>query len=236
MKNVRNDLFDYENLVIYQNPEKFKFSIDSILLAEYVEIRNDGQIIVDFCTGNAPIPLILSTKTKSKIYGIELQDSICNLANMSVSANGLKDQITIINDNLKSVLEYLLPESADIVTCNPPYFKYEPSSKVNDDFEKAIARHEIETNFEEIVIAANYVLKSKGSFYCIHRPERLEELIWLLNKYKFRIKSLSLIYNDFEKQAIAVVFKATKNGLTGLKVGKPINIANQKTYKRIFGR
>ena len=234
MNNHKNDLFDYENLKIYQCSDNFKFSLDSILLAEYVEVKNDNQIIVDFCTGNAPIPLILSTKTKSKIYGIEIQPKIFHLAKISVAENRLTEQITLINDNLKSVLEYLLPESVDIVTCNPPYFKYEEGSLINNDKEKAIARHEIETNFEEIVVAANYVLKNKGSLYIVHRPERLEELIEILNKYKFRIKNISFIYSNLDKLAIAIVFKATKNGACDLKVGKPIDISKCDTYKNIF--
>lgn len=232
-KNVKNDLFDY-GLKIYQDPDFFKFSLDSILLAEYVDIKSDKQVIVDFCTGNAPVPLILSTKCNCKIYGIEVQNKVFNLARMSVATNKLENQITVINDNLKNVFEYLLPESVDIVTCNPPYFKYDGKSLINDSMEKAIARHEIETNFEEIVVAANYLLKNKAAFYLIHRPERLEEIISILNRYKFRVKKMSFIYTNYEKNAMMVVLKATKNGSQSMRVGKPINVIGCKTYKNIF--
>ena len=122
MTSVRNDLFDYNGLKIYQYTDKFKFSLDSILLAEFVEIKQNMNTIVDFCTGNAPVPLILSTKTKAHLYGFEIQPIIYKLAKMSVLENRLEDQIHILNENMTDALEYLLPESVDAVTCNPPYF------------------------------------------------------------------------------------------------------------------
>lgn len=234
MKNVKNDLFDYEGLKIYQYDDKFKFSLDSILLAEFVDIKPTIKTIVDFCTGNAPIPLILSTKTKAKIYGFELQKKIFDLAYLSVRTNKLSEQIEIINANLKETLEYILPETVDVVTCNPPYFKVDKDSYINEDKEKAIARHEIEMNLDDLLISAKYILKNKGSLYLVHRTERLEEIIYILNKYNFKVKKLQFIYSSFEKNSIMVLIKATKNGSAGLLVSKPINILNYKSYKGIF--
>lgn len=189
MTNVINDLFDYEDLKIYQDDSKFKFSLDSILLAEFTTIKANTNLIVDFCTGNAPIPLILSTKTKAKIYGFEIQSKISELANLSITKNKLTNQISIINDNIKEVLKYLKPESVDIITCNPPYFKYdEKSSLINKDYEKAIARHEITLTLESIMTSAKSILKNKGSLYMVHRCDRLNEILNCLNKYNFKVK------------------------------------------------
>ena len=107
MKKVLNDLFDYENLKIFQYDEGFKFSLDSILLAEFVELKTTTKLIVDLCTGNAPIPIILSTKTKAKIYCFEVQKSIYDLASSSVRENKLHKQIKIVNANLKDTFEYI---------------------------------------------------------------------------------------------------------------------------------
>ena len=233
---VKNDLFDYEGLKIYQYENKFKFSLDSILLAEFVEIKNGVNTIVDFCTGNAPVPLILSTKTKAKIYGFEIQKKIAELAYMSVDNNKLNSQIKIINANLKDVIEYVLPESVDVVTCNPPYFKYNKnSSLINEDKEKAIARHEITMNLEDIMVASKYVLKNKGSLYLVHRCDRLEEIILNINKYNFKVKKLQFIYTSYKKDAIMVLIKATKNGKAGnIKVMPPIDITKYQSYKNLF--
>ncbi len=233
MKIVKNDLFDY-GLKIYQDEDLFKFSLDSILLAEFFEYKYGINTIVDFCTGNAVIPLILSTKTKSKIVGFEIQKSIFKLAFNSVLLNDLEDRIKIINANIKEALEYLLPESVDAITCNPPYFKVNNGSLVNESKELAIARHELTINLEEIIIMAKYILKNKAPIYIVHRPERLIELINILSKYKFKVKKIQFIYSSFNKRAIMVLVKATKNGAEGLIVNPPINILEYKSFKNIF--
>lgn len=236
MNKVLNDLFDYNNLKIYQYEDGFKFSLDSILLAEFVELKTTTKLIVDLCTGNAPIPLILSTKTKAKIYGFEVQKSIYDLAYSSVKENNMNKQIKIVNANLKDTFEYILPESVDIVTCNPPYFKCSENSIINKEQEKAIARHEIEMSLEDLMISSKYILKNKGTLYLVHRPTRLQEIITLLNKYNFAIKKMQFIYTSFEKESLMVLIKATKNGSIGMKISSPLNILEYKSYKNIFER
>lgn len=235
MESVINDLYDY-GLKIYQMEDKFKFSLDSILLAEFVELKQNTKHIVDFCTGNAPVPLILSTKTKAHIYGFEIQSKISKLASLSVRENSLDSQISIVNANFSDVLEYVLPESIDAVTCNPPYFKYDKnSSLINDDEEKAIARHEITMTLEDIMVAAKYILKNKAPLYIVHRCDRFDEILSCLEKYNFKIKKLQFIYAGYDKEAIMVLVKATKNGKSGsLKVLPPINVLKHRTYKGIF--
>ena len=237
MSIVLNDLFDYDGMKIYQDSDKFKFSLDSILLAEFVDNLN-VDTIVDFCTGNAPVPLILSTKTKAKMYGFEIQKNIYDLAVKSIDINKLNQQIVVYNDNLKEVSKYLKDECADLVTCNPPYFKYKDiDSLINEDKEKAIARHEITMDLDSLIKSAKYVLKNKAPLYMVHRCDRLEEVIDTLNKYGFKVKKLQFIYSGFNKEAIMVLIKATKNGNSGsLKVMPPIDILDLKSYKGIFER
>ena len=233
---VVNDLYDYDGLKIYQYEDKFKFSLDSILLAEFVELKANTRVIVDFCTGNAPVPLILTTKSNARIYGFEIQPNIAKLAKMSVRENNLDSQVNIINANLTESLEYILPESVDAVTCNPPYFKYDKNkSLINEDEEKAIARHEITMNLEELMTAAKYILKNKAPLYLVHRCDRLEEILDCLAKYNFKVKKLQFIYAGYKKEAIMVLIKATKNGKMGsLKVMPPVDVLQHKSYKGIF--
>lgn len=235
MEVEKNDLYDY-GMKIYQAKNLFKFSIDSILLAEFVDIRWNSDLIVDFCTGNAAVPLILSTKYKSQIIGFEIQKQVSTLAYNSVLLNNLEKQIKIINDNLSTALEYILPETVDAITCNPPYFKINEGSYLNEDEEKRIARHEVATNLEQIVMTAKYLLKNRAPLYLVHRPDRLIEIINILNKYKFSIKKIQLVYSSFDKPAVMVLIKATKNGADGVIINPPLNILNRSTYKNIFSK
>ena len=148
-KKVLNDLFDY-GLKIYQIPGYFKFSLDSILLAEYVKITNKTTKILDLCCGNASIPLILSTKTKAFMEGVEIQKEIYDLAIESIHFNKLDDQIKMYNANVTDISNWLKGKKYDIITCNPPYFKVDSKDYINDETTLAIARHEIKATLEDI--------------------------------------------------------------------------------------
>ena len=231
---VLNDLYDYKNRKIYQLSEAFKFSLDSILLAEYVSINNKNQKIVDFCTGNAVVPLIISGKHENKIFGIEIQSTISDIANKSVLYNHLENQISIINDSVLEINKYFNSESVDIVTCNPPYFKLESTSLINENNIKAIARHEITINLEQIIKSAHYILKNNGYLYMVHRSSRLEEIIMYLNKYHFAVKEIQPIYTKENSDCELVIIKALKNGNMTLKIKTPIFTDKLNTYQDIF--
>ena len=161
-----NDLVYYKNLKIVQNKNYFNFSLDSVLLPCFVEILPSTKKILDMCTGNAPVPLILSTKTKAKIYGIELQKDIYELAKESVKINNISN-IEIINDDVNNLLNYFETDTFDIITCNPPYFKYKNSSILNNNDVKSLARHEISVTLSDIIKLSKVLLKNNGSLSTI---------------------------------------------------------------------
>ena len=227
---VINDLFDYENLKIVQNEEYFKFSIDSILLAEYVKITKNDNKIIDLCTGNLPIPFILNYKYGKKIDAVEIQKEIYNYGLESLEINDKKDWINYYNEDVKNLVNILEKESYDVVTCNPPYFK---DSIKNDNLIKSIARHEIKINLEDIIKIASYLLKNNKTFYMVHIPNRLDEIILLCNKYNMNIKEIVFV-NNTNKEPILISIKAVKNSKIGMKL-KYLNDANiLKSYQNIF--
>lgn len=176
---VKNDLFDYQNRYIMQIKDGFKFSLDSLLLAEFVNIRKSDKIILDMCTGNAPVPLILSLKTDALIVGFEIQKDISDLAQESVILNGLKDNIRIINDDIKNINKYYKTVTFDIITCNPPYFKTSEDGYKNKNDYLTLARHEITIDLESLFSIAKSYLKDNGVFCLVHRAERLDDIMYL---------------------------------------------------------
>ena len=227
---VINDLFDYENLKIVQNEDYFKFSIDSILLAEYVKITKNDNKIIDLCTGNLPIPFILNYKYGKKIDAVEIQKEIYNYGLESLEINDKKDWINYYNEDVKNLVNILEKESYDIVTCNPPYFK---DSIKNDNLIKSIARHEIKINLEDIIKIASYLLKNNKTFYMVHIPNRLDEIILLCNKYNMNIKEIVFV-NNTNKEPMLILIKAVKNSKIGMKL-KYLNDTNiLKSYQNIF--
>ncbi len=230
---VKNDLFDYENRYIFQDTDFFKFSLDSILLPEFVQKYNTNGKILDICTGNGAACLILSKYTSSPIAGFEIQSKVYNLANRSIKINNLENQITIINDDIKNIGNYFQKESFSIMMCNPPYFEYN-GKMVNNVPEKMIARHEVMIKLEDIFIIAKDYLENKGVLYIINRTERLDELFILGNKYNLNVKEIQLVKTKRDANPSIVIAKCIKNSKNHVKINDIICVEKLKTYKNLF--
>lgn len=227
-----NDLVGYKNLKIFQNNDWFKFSLESVLLPYFVIINKDTNNILDLCTGNAPIPLVLSTKTKAKIYGVEIQEDVYELGKKSVEINNLSNQIELINDDVKNLNNKFESDTFDIITCNPPYFKNIDTSKKNDDIHKIIARHEVNLTMEDIAKVVRKLLKNDGKFYLVHRTERFLELTNLLMSYNIMPKRVRFIYPKENTESNLFMLEAVKNGKYGLKLESPLYVHNNDgSYK-----
>lgn len=224
---VINDLLNYNGMKIVQDDDYFNFSLDSVLLPNFIKINSNVKKILDLGTGNAPIPMILSTMTNAEIYGIELQKEVYGLAIESLKINNLSDRITIINDNMKNLDKYFEINSFDIIISNPPYFKLSEKSNVNEIIQKTIARHEKEITLEEIVIIAKKFLNNNGTFALIHRTDRLIEIVELMRKNKIEPKRIQLIYPKENTESNMVLIEGRKNGNPGLKVLKPLIVHNK---------
>lgn len=224
MKEI-NDLYDYGYKIV-QNSDYFKFSLDSMLLANFVNINMADSKLLDFCTGNCPIPIILSNSIKN-IVAFEVQKEIYELGDESLTLNNINN-VKLINDDIKNIGNYYEEGYFDIITCNPPYFKVIDSSKINDNNVKAIARHEILIKLEDIVSLAYKYLRDKGKLYMVYRPDRLMELLKLFDKYKFGVKKLQCCYNNSESLSSMILIEAMKNGQDDLKILAPLFTENYR--------
>lgn len=222
-----NRLLNYKNLNIVQNTDWFKFSIDSVLLSNFVKITKNTTNIIDFCTGNAPIPLILSTKTRANITGVEIQKDVYNLAKKSIEINNLQDRIEILNMDVKDIAQKYESDSFDLITCNPPYFKLKKSSIINDNDIKSVARHEIYINLDDIFKVARKILKNNGTIAIVHRTDRLIDIIDCMKKNNIEPKRLQLVYPKFNKESNIVLIEGAKNGKSSLKVLPPIYVHDE---------
>lgn len=223
---VKNRLLDYKE-IIYQDDDWFKFSLDSVLLANFVTINNNFKMVIDFATGNAPIPMLLTYRTKALIYGIEYQECVYDLGVQSVIENKLLDRIKLINGDVRNISDFFRAESFNVVTCNPPYFKVNDDSNLNLNEVKAIARHEINLNLEDVVKNASYVLKNRGVFAMVHRTERMVEIIEIMKKYRLEPKKIQFIYPKMGEISDLFLIEGVKNGNCGLKMLSPIIVHNE---------
>lgn len=224
---VLNDLVGYKNLKIFQNTEWFSFSLDSVLLPNFVTLNKNIETIMDLGCGNAPIPLILSTKTNAQIIGVEIQKDSYDLAKKTVCYNNLEDRIKLLNIDMKELKNIYSSDSIDVITCNPPYFKYLESSNLNEDEHKVIARHEKMITLEDIVSLSKYLLKNNGILTMVHRTDRLIEIISLFQKYGLEVKKIRFVYPKINTESNMVLIEGRKNGKIGLKLLPPLYAHNE---------
>lgn len=217
---VVNYLLAYEHLKIIQRKDMFLFSLDTVLLAQFASINKSVDYIVDFGTNNAAIPLILSTRTKKPIIGVEIQEEAVDLAKRNVSINQLEKQITIVHDDIKHYVMTAKP--VKLILCNPPFFKVGERSNVNESKYLTIARHETMITLEEIIASAARLLENGGKLAMVYRPDRLIETINLMQKYDLEPKRLRLVYPKPGRECNTFLIESVKKGHTGLRIEAPL--------------
>lgn len=234
---IKNYLLGYKDTYIVQDTEMFHFSLDSILLPNFVTINKSTKSILDIGTGNAPIPLILSKKTKAEIIGVEIQSEVANLANETIEMNHLCNQIKIINADINQLYKTIESDSFDVITCNPPFFSDE---KENENPYKLYARHEKTLTLNHIFLIAKKLLKNNGVIAIVNRPNRLIEIIMEMKKNNIEPKKVQLVYPFQNKEANILLIEGRKNGKPGLKFLPPLYIHEKngeytKEIKKYFG-
>lgn len=220
-----DDVLGYPNLKIYQDSNFFSFSLDSVILANYCTLRLRDKKIVDFCTGNGIVPLIVSRRTSNSIVGVELQKKLFSLACDSISYNNLGDRINIVCSDIKDYSINHIDEF-DVVLCNPPYFKVNDKNYFNLSYEKMVARHEVFLDLSSLCICAKKVLKEHGSFCIVHRSDRLMDILFEFRKVNIEPKRIKFIYNSIDKESTLVLVEGQKMGKPGLKIDKPFILYN----------
>lgn len=219
--NERIDDLQRNQLKIIQNPEKFCFGMDAVLLSGFAKVK-PGETVLDLGTGTGIIPLLLSAKSEaSHLTGLEIQAENADMARRSVAMNGLEDRIRIIEGDIKDASKQLGAAVYDVVTCNPPYMIGQHGLK-NPDMPKAIARHEVLCTFEDVARETARLLKPGGKFFLVHRPFRLAEIIGTLLSYKLEPKRMQLVYPFVDKEPNMVLLEASRGGNSRMTVEKPL--------------
>ena len=217
-ENERIDDLEFKGLKMIQNTEGFCFGIDSILLSDFAKQIKKGARVLDLGTGTGIIATLLCGKTElSEIIGIEIQKEVAQMANRSIQLNHLENRFKIIQDNITNLNIYFEKNTFDAIVTNPPY-KKEATGVQNEDTKKLISRHEIEANLEDFIKISKDMLKDKGEFYIVYRPERLVDLLSLMRKYKIEPKKIRFVYSNINAVSKLVLVQGVKNARPFLKL------------------
>lgn len=221
-----------ENMKVIQSSSVFSFSVDALLIANFTKLTKRTKKIMDLCSGNGIIPLLLSHRTASMIHGIEIQEQVAEMAERNVQLNHKSGQITIYRMDIKDIKSSFSHSQYDIITVNPPYFTN--NQPVKDKGPHSIARHEIFIDLEGVIKNARYLIKNKGRLNIVHRAERSAEVITELHNQGFKARRIQYVYNDsLSEKAMFVLIEAIFNSETYVEIMPPLYIYNQdKTYTK----
>ncbi len=215
--NERIDDLHRNGYTIIQDPKKFCFGIDAVLLSDFAKAKKD-EIVFDIGTGTGIIPILMSAKTSAKKYfAIDIQQESVDMARRSIKLNKLTDKIEVFHLDIKNVFEKFEKNSINVVTSNPPYMNM-GGGLINEYDAKAIARHEIFCNLDDIVKATSLLLKPNGRFYMVHRPNRLCDIICTLRNYKLEPKTIRFVQPYENKEPNMVLIESIKNGKAFMKI------------------
>ena len=216
--NERIDDLEFKNLKIIQNKDGFCFGIDSVLLSDFAKNIKKCSTVLDLGTGTGIIPILLCGKTKlQKVTGIEVQEDVAKMAQKSIKLNNLEDKFNVINENILNLNKIYENQTFDVIVSNPPY-KKKDTGITNENEKKIISRHEISASLEDFIKISKDLLKDKGEFYMVHRPERLVDIFELMRKYKIEPKILKMVYSYKNKEPKLILIKGVKNAKPFLKV------------------
>lgn len=217
-------------LKIIQDPGKFCFGMDAVLLSAFVKIRPDTRII-DLGTGTGVIPILLSAKTEAKhLDALEIQPDMADMAKRSIQWNQLQDRITVIQGDLKEASSLIGRGIYDVVTVNPPYMTEHHGLK-NPHLPKAIARHEILCTLEDVIRESHALLVPGGQFYMVHRPFRLVEIFTVMTKYHIEPKRIRLVHPYVDKEPNMVLIEGIRDGKSRITIEPPLIVyQSDQTY------
>ena len=225
--NERVDELHRNGYKIIQDPERFCFGMDAVLLSGFTKVK-EGETVLDIGTGTGIIPILLQAKTEGRHYtGLEIQEASADMARRSVAMNGLEDQIDIITGDIKEAGTIFSAASFDVITTNPPYMIGNHGLKSQDE-PKAIARHEICCTLKDVVREGSRLLKPGGRFYMVHRPFRLVEIFHELTEYKLEPKRMQLVYPYIDQEPNMVLIEACRGGRSRITVEKPLIVYHEK--------
>lgn len=217
-----DDLIIGQKMII-QPLKGYRFSIDAVLLAHFCNLK-EVRNVVDLGTGSGIIPILLTiANPQLRITGIEMQPLMAERARRSVVLNRLDNQIKVETADIRLIKDYLPGENADLVVCNPPFWR-KGEGKISQNEEEAIARHEITVELEDIIAAANYLLKENGCLAIVHRADRMPEALQLFVRHNLAVSRLRTVHSYQDKTAKLVLLEACKKKKSSFSIMPPLII------------
>ena len=240
IENIREDVVS-KNYKILQKIDHYSMSTDSFLLPYFANVpKSSKKNIIELCSGNGGISIILREKSQAQIEMLEIQEDLVELSKRSIELNNLTG-INVRNGDIKKTKDYYKPSSFDYVICNPPYFPVKNMPNQREKFNHNISRHEILCNLSDVIKSIKYLLKQNGKFSLVHRTYRISDIISECEKNSLAIKRIRFVYSkESSDNSKIVLVEGSISNVSDIKVEQPLYIYKEDdTYteemKKVYG-
>ena len=240
IENIREDIVS-KNYKILQKIDHYSMSTDSFLLPYFANVpKSSKKKIIELCSGNGGISIILREKSQAQIEMLEIQEDLVELSRRSIELNKLTG-INVKNGDIKKIKDYYKPSSFDYVICNPPYFPVKNMPNQREKFNHNISRHEILCNLSDVIKSIKYLLKQNGKFSLVHRTYRISDIISECGKNSLAIKRIRFVYSkESSDNSKIVLVEGSISSVSDIKVEQPLYIYKEDdTYteemKKVYG-
>jgi tRNA1Val (adenine37-N6)-methyltransferase len=226
MESLTTDSLFNGSIRVKQHGSGYRFSLDAVLLAQHARPSPDHTVL-DLGTGCGIIPLILAYRyPKIKVYGVEVQTELADIATLNIVENHMEDRITIYCEDLKRLKQEMTSGPVDLVVTNPPYRKVQ-SGRLNPDQQRAVAKHELKATLFDVVETARCMLRTSGRFVIIYAAERMVDVIIQMRSAGIEPKYIRVIHSSRQANAKLILVEGKKGGRHGITIGPPLMICRK---------
>ena len=226
MASYTTDTFFNGRIQVKQNRTGYRFSIDAVLLA-YQAAPRSGDKVIDLGTGCGIISLIMAFRHPDiTVYAIEVQEELAQVAIANVKNNHLQDRITVLGADMKTIKPDMTAGPVDLVVCNPPY-RRPGSGRINPHNQRAVARHELKANLQDVIGSAGRMLKTAGRFVVIYTAERTTDIFFQMRTDGIEPKCMRTIHSNSRSEAKLILIEGIKGGNPGLKIAPPLMVYDE---------
>jgi tRNA1Val (adenine37-N6)-methyltransferase len=227
MSSLTTDSFFNGNLRIMQSRSGYRFSIDAVLLAYYAAPRASDRVL-ELGAGCGIVSLIMAYRCADlKIYAVEIQKELAELAANNIHQNRMNDRIEILQADLNAITLQWTEGTCDLIVTNPPFYKAR-SGRINPDSQRALARHEIKTTLLEVLQASRRMLRTDGRFVCIYTAERITDLLCLMRSEQIEPKMIRMIHSNRGSKAKLVLIEGVHGARPGVQVAPPLVLYDER--------
>lgn len=212
---------------LIQHPGKFCFGMDAVLLANFARVKKN-ECALDLGTGTGIIPILLTAKTEGRHFtGLEIQEESADMARRSVAYNHLEEKVNIVTGDIKEAADIFGPASFDVITTNPPYM-IGHHGIANPSDAKAIARHEVLCDLNDILRESARILKPRGRFYMVHRPFRLAEILSKMIQVGIEPKRMRMVHPFVDKEPNMVLIEGMRGANSRMRIEPPLVVYKEQ--------